>query len=70
MSDSGEPSRKRAKSGQERQADYRKKNPEYIRLSKEKEKLQMLKSRCENEKYDEEYKRKERSKGFYNFSKW
>ena len=62
MSDSGEPSRKRAKSGQERQADYRKKNPDYIKLSKEKEKLEILKNRCKSEQYDEDYKRKERER--------
>ena len=62
MSDRAIPERKRRKSGQERTADYRQNNPDQVKLSREKEKLDLLKKRLEDEQFDEEVKRKERER--------
>ena len=56
------PERKRRKSGQERTADYRQNNPDQVKITKEKEKLDNLKKRVEDENFDEEVKRKERER--------
>ena len=62
MSDRAIPERKRRKSGQERTAEYRQNNPDQVKLSREKEKLDLLKKRVEDEQFDEEVKRKERER--------
>jgi hypothetical protein len=62
MSDRAIPERKRRKSGQERTADYRQNNPDQVKLSREKEKLDLLKKRLEDEQFHEEVKRKERER--------
>ena len=62
MSDRAMPERKRRKSGQERTADYRQNNPDQVKITKEKEKLDKLKKRVEDENFDEEVKRKERER--------
>ena len=56
------PERKRRKSGQERTAEYRKNNPDKVKITREKEKLDNLVKRVEDEKFDDEVKRKERER--------
>ena len=62
MSDSDEEPRKRFKSGQERNADYRKNNPQMCKLSKEKSKLTVMKKKSEDEFYAQTLKKKERER--------
>jgi hypothetical protein len=62
MSDRNMPERKRRKSGQERTAEYRKNNPDKVKITREKEKLDNLVKRVEDEKFDDEVKRKERER--------
>ena len=62
MSEREEPEKKRRKSNTDRTSEYRKANPEQAKLSKEKVKLETLKRRLEDDKFDEEYKKKERDR--------
>ena len=62
MAEREEPERKRRKSGPERMSDYRERNPDLVKLSKEKEKLETLKKRANSENFDEEVKKKERER--------
>ena len=62
MSNVEEHVRKRTKSGQERQSEWKKNNPNLVKLSKEKSKLETLKRKVEDENFADEVKRKERER--------
>ena len=62
MSDMEKLNTKRYKSGQERQAEYRKNNQDKIKLSKGQEKLKTMKKSLEDNIFCDEVKKKERER--------
>ena len=62
MANREEQERKRRKSDPIRSEEYRKANPDQVKLTKEKQKLKVLKQRVQNDNFDEEVKKKERER--------
>ena len=62
MSESEVPIFKRPNSGKERVAEYRERNPECDKLSRERSKLSLLRKKAEDPIFHEELKKKERAR--------